>query len=299
MLLYSPYKAPLTESETSASRKLYHAAYKGNLNKMRDILSSDQVGIADFHWLNPMATTLTIYIDACRRQKIDAVPGTKLLVKHGANISTRLEYGQTAIFKAIEYNMVGVVEYLLEVGGSVAIYHAKSVEMIKMLTHRGADITSRDHNGETILHHTADARAESRKIRRYVTDHGVDINTVDMQGKTALHKAVDNSDAAATRDLCDLGASLDIKDMYRRTPLDLARRIYAERARHYATPDIINILKEEPMHRQLTDLICATVSDPLKIGKGSKLNVLSQEEKEMIIRELGYIPKNPIDSVGN
>jgi hypothetical protein len=287
---YSIWKDPLTEQQTSDSKKLYKAAFNGNLERMTLILQDDMVGIADFlryGWhgdLHPRATTLTVYLEACNRQRRDAFPGTKLLVRHGANISTVLEYGVTAISLAVQFNMVKVVKYLIANGGSVAIHDARSIDMLNMLISHGGDIRSRDGHGRTILHHT-----KKREIRRFAIDHGVDIDSVNMAGETALHAAVFHSDVDSTRDLCDLGASLDIRDVHGMTPLLRARQIGWRGPSESAT---LKIVEDEPMRRQAMDLICAVLSDP---RKKSSLDRFSPDEKEMIMRKLGYIPDGRLE----
>jgi hypothetical protein len=286
---YSEWKVPLTEQEASDSKRLYEAAFHGNLQKMEEILLTDTVGIADFLRLHPSETTLTIYLEACNRKRKDAVNGTKLLVRHGANISTVLEFGETAISLAVQFNMVQVVEYLIAKGASVAIHDARSIDMLNMLISHGGDIRSRDGHGRTILHHT-----KKREIRRFAIDHGVDIDSVNMAGETALHAAVFHSDVDSTRDLCDLGASLDIRDAHGMTPLLRARQIGLRGHRESAT---LKIVEDEPMRRQAMDLICAVLSDPRKQSSldRSSLDRFSPDEKEMIMRKLGYIPDRRLE----
>jgi hypothetical protein len=52
-------------------------------------------------------------------------------------------------------------------------------------------------------------------------DRGADVNAVNENGETALHIAVTRGDSLV-RFLAERGASLDLKDKYNRTPLDVA-----------------------------------------------------------------------------
>jgi hypothetical protein len=83
---------------------------------MKNILLDDEVGIADYHFRygDIMVTTLIVYLYACHKQNEDALAGVILLVQHGADISTVVHCGQTAMSIAGTLNMVEVVKYLVQ-----------------------------------------------------------------------------------------------------------------------------------------------------------------------------------------
>ena len=95
-----------------------------------------------------------MYLEKCRVQGINALPGTRLLAEHDANILTVARWYTTPMKSAIRYNMIEVVLYMLSYGARVSILDVRSVDMLKVLIRYGGDIHSRNDSGGTILHNT-------------------------------------------------------------------------------------------------------------------------------------------------
>ena len=75
-MLYSLLKAPLSTEQMRQSVSLYKSAHSSKLDEMRNILRDDKVGIADYrrgHFAKPIATTLTEYLGACKKNQKDAL----------------------------------------------------------------------------------------------------------------------------------------------------------------------------------------------------------------------------------
>ena len=253
MLLYHENKPPLSDLNREKSEELYEYAYTGDLEHMIEILEDDTVGIADHHFghpQSPTATTLTIYLEACMRQNKDALPGTKLLVKHGANISTRLVHFDTAMRFAVRYDFVEVVRYLIESGGIIKFYEFKSTEMIELFIERGFDIRSRDRIGDTLLHFTVGSDIKSHRLRHFLVAKGCDIDALGFHRETVLHRCARYGTPEATFDLCRMGARLDIENCFGETPLCVA------------IGENKIIIEDEPLQR----IIRLAMTDALAIG---------------------------------
>ena len=289
-MLYSLLKAPLSKEQMYQSVALFKNAQSSKLSEMRNILRDDNVGIADFrhgHFLNPIATTLTEYLEACKRNQKDALPGTQLLVQHGANASIELNNGDSAMSMAVKYDTVDVARYLMEKGGKIKVYSFKSVEMIKLFTANGFDIHSRAPRGLTLLQQVTGSDIRASKLRHFLVAHGCDIDELSNAGETALQRSVNIHNTETTTDLCHLGANLHITNGEGQTPLDVAINLYRLAEDGMECPSrsfpkwnaskntfqsmiqickdekeaIIRILEEEPARRKTIDYLYAVLCD--------------------------------------
>lgn len=308
MQYHPAHYGPLVSSHEFGPRLLFEAARDGDLSKMRHMLEHDKVGIADFHMIYPNGevvsnTTLTAYLEACSRVATDAIDGVQLLVEHGADISITVSHDRTAMEIAILADMVDVVEYLLaNRGARPAIHGCRSVEMMQLLMRHGVDVCGLDAHGRTILHDTVSRLTDTRAMQALALCHGVDIDAVSMYRGTALNCAAQSGDIRSVRHFCEAGARLDLRDSEGRTPIESARfwmhtpfncgyRSAPSQTDKHAT---YNVLRNEPSrrhdHAEALHYMCAAVSDPSGLGMGSALGVLSLDEKEMVMRRLGYRP---------
>ena len=278
-MFYSPTKAPLTEEQGFKSRELYNYAYFGRLDIMIDILRSDNVGIADYHhgnFENPMATTLTVYLEACQRKNKDALYGTELLVRHGANVSTIVTHGESAMSLAVQFDMVSVARYLIENGGEIEVYLFRSVEMMKLFIENGFEIRSHTSTGLTLLQDVEGVSTKASDLRHFIVAHGCDIDELSKKGDTALHLAVYSGNTECVTDLCHMGARLDIRNAEGKTPLQVAIYLCGEggpdktyvvwkastktwqtvtKTWKVEKAEIKKILEEEPMRKKTIDYI--------------------------------------------
>jgi len=284
MLLYHADKPRLSDLDRLKSKKLYDYAYRGDLEKMIEILENDTVGIADYRFggpHGPTATTLTIYLMACMRKNKDALAGTKLLVEHGANVLTRLVHWDTAMSLAVRWDFVEVVRYLIEKGGAIEFYEFNSREMMKLFITSGFDIRSRNSDGRTILHYTVGSGIKSHELRHFLVAQGCDINALCYRGESVLHDYARDGTPESTLDLCRMGARLDIENSYGETPLRVA------------TGENKRILEQEPLRRlAITNALAVGFGgnhqrDPLKAR-------LLPEERELMQMVLDYLPGAPL-----
>jgi hypothetical protein len=330
-MLYSPDKPPLSPEETLRSERLYISAERGCLPRMRTLLQHDTVGVADCHQGNsrgPISTTLTVYLAACRKEKEQALletkslveeetvcmrneektlVGTKLLVQHGADVSTELLYGLTAMRYAVSFDLVEVVRFLIENNGKIEFYHLKSVEMTRLFIENGFDIRSRSPgpHGETLLHSARGHGTNFSKLRHFLVVEGCDIDALNNWGETALHIAARYGSTECLTQLCHMGARLDIRNYQGKTPLDEAvfvwtRQVFGENEHHVSEiSERKKILEEEPGRRAAIDYLCFRISDceyrsESRVFKeeNSRSNLLhlDPEIHRLIMKECGKIP---------
>jgi hypothetical protein len=152
------------------------------------------------------------------------------LLRKGANVNARNEYGWTPLHWAALYGHADVVRLLLEHGaevnardenGQTPLHEAASWGVVRLLPHHGADVNTRDKGGRT---------PGLADVARLLLDHGADVNARDKDGQTPLHVAAAAkvfesfaADAEFARLLLERGADPSIRDKDGRTPLDLAR----------------------------------------------------------------------------
>ena len=259
---YFPFKPPLSEDNSIRSRRLYRFAHDGRLLAMKDILKDDTViGIADYHNGpgTPRATTLTVYLAACRLHEEKALNGIKLLVKHGANVSTEIQsgnFGDSAMSYAVCFDLIEVARYLFANNAKIGFYHFWSVEMTRLFIKNGYDITSPDLYGQTLLHCSNGTTTNLSKLRHFLVDQGCDMDTRDNVGDTPLHHAARYGCVACITDLCHMGARIDIRNNRGQTPLQVVIYEYNSLACRESRNTLIEvrerkrILEEEPMRRQ-------------------------------------------------
>ena len=98
---------------------------------------------------------------------------------------------------------------------------------VQALLEQGADVHSRDFNGETALHRAArNTRdgCECVQVVAVLLANGADINAADNGGETPLHRAAQFDNAPVAAALLDGGADMQAVDSWGETPLHLAVR---------------------------------------------------------------------------
>ncbi|KAI8166415.1 hypothetical protein K4K49_002640 [Colletotrichum sp. SAR 10_70] len=146
---------------------------------------------------------------------------------------------RTALHYAAIANNVSAVEELVTLGcningrdnnGKSPIHEAirgGGAETALLLLRLGADWRATDAFGQTCLHLSLRYNSEilvSRFLRL-----GMDIGSVDRFGMTPLHRACGAGNAGYARELLHRGAAWDARNMYGRSPLELAVEARAKR----------------------------------------------------------------------
>jgi ankyrin repeat protein len=161
----------------------------------------------------------------------------KLLLRHGANIETKVGLGETPLLFASRGGDVETVRTLLAAGakvnsatgeGNTALIEAAAnghTDVVELLLAAGADLNARHFDWPPLQDAVRNGHLEVVKL---LLSHGVDVNgAVDNRGCTPLISAVFNfRDADDSIDMVKLlvesGANVNGTDNYKATPLTFA-----------------------------------------------------------------------------
>ncbi len=160
---------------------------------------------------------------------------TKLVLICLAFFVTRIAAGgadsQDKLYSAIRANDLRQIKALLDEGVSantegpdgitplMAAAETGSLDAMKMLIERRADVNARNTYGSTALMWSV---ADAKKVR-LLLDHGADVNVVAQSGRTALIAAsFTNPSAEVVRMLLGKGANVVVMDQRKVTPLNAA-----------------------------------------------------------------------------
>ncbi|PKL16548.1 MAG: hypothetical protein CVV49_15700 [Spirochaetae bacterium HGW-Spirochaetae-5] len=133
----------------------------------------------------------------------EAIKLIQLLLEHGAEINSRMGYGN-------------ITPLMLVSGG------AKNIRIVELLIQKGADIHAKDSKRETALHYAAGIKGNS-KIIELLIRNGADVNA-GSPSFTPLHRAAYMDAADNIQILIINNAAINIKDVTSesKTPLELA-----------------------------------------------------------------------------
>lgn len=176
----------------------------------------------------------TLYDDtalslAIKKNNYDMVT---LLISHGANIKDTPNHGQTYLHLALQYNNFMAARTLLEAGFPVetknstgytpimTAIESNSTEGLELLKSFGVDIFQNGIGGGSLLHMAAQ-RGNVGAIKWFV-QNGISVSMGDPRRSTPLHYAVYYNQFLATRELLDMGADVNAKDIYGRSPYSYA-----------------------------------------------------------------------------
>lgn len=129
----------------------------------------------------------------------------KNLIEKGANVNHRNANGHTPVKYAGSKNHKELLTHFLDCGG---------------------DPNAKDHIGDSPLHRVASM--EHHDCLRILLTHPksagiVLVNAQNNQGNTALHLACENEDPSCALTLIEYGASVDIQNKEKETPLNVCR----------------------------------------------------------------------------
>jgi len=161
----------------------------------------------------------------------------QLLLAHGAKLDTTGYEGRTPLHQAAMRNRNDIVEWLCSKGANVnavdsdgrtplIIAISQSVdntdaktrtETIRILLRYGADLSYRDKDGWTLLHHAV--RESNEDLIDLLLKRGAEINAKDKYGYTPLHWAVTNKDKKMVELLVSRGADVNARNLQGNTPL--------------------------------------------------------------------------------
>ena len=151
----------------------------------------------------------------CGSTHPNAEETVRLLLERGADIHSRDNLGETALFKAARMGSYSIVQILLEHGADI---HARSVcgpqllssppepehlrkQEAPLFLEVGVDVNSRNSAGDTAL--TVAAAEGEREVVKLLLDHGANPHTKNQTGGTALSLSAENGHSEVHQLLLD------------------------------------------------------------------------------------------------
>ncbi len=170
-----------------------------------------------------------------------------ILLKYGADIETRNEFGYTPLHELVSENSsLSIVEEMLISGSNtesrtnlfgqthlhLAVHLPEStakrfwrpgpLAMVELLLKYGADIKALDNENNTLLH-KASKWGQSTTILEFLINKGADLEARNAVHATPLHLAAQHSEIPEVIEiLLEQGADGTVKDEQGNTPFDLA-----------------------------------------------------------------------------
>ncbi|MCK4319533.1 ankyrin repeat domain-containing protein [Candidatus Micrarchaeota archaeon] len=142
----------------------------------------------------------------------------KLLIKKGADMNTKDNWGETALTRVVEKGNTETAELLIEKGADINTMSCKGtllmcavnngdIEMVELLIKKGVDINAKDkYFGKTALIDAA--QNGNTKIAKLLIQNGADIDLIDESGRTALIWAAWNGHTETAELLIEKGADV-------------------------------------------------------------------------------------------
>lgn len=154
------------------------------------------------------------------------VETARLLLEKGATLNAKDRYGDTPLVSTLSRQSMELTRYLIDKGavintknqfGNVILSRVHDVDMARMLMARGAWLP------DDVLH--TPAMYGELELAQYFHSRGANLESRDSNGQTPLHKAAsgfsDNSILLA-KWLLDKGARVNARDKFGNTPFDIA-----------------------------------------------------------------------------
>lgn len=114
----------------------------------------------------------------------------EVLIKHGADVNAKSNYGFTALMEAAGRGHTEIVDALIKSGADVnakdndgwtALMEAANAKVAELLIKHGADVNAKENDGETAL-----MWAYNAEVAEVLIKHGADVNAKSNYGRTAL-----------------------------------------------------------------------------------------------------------------
>ena len=216
----------------------------------------------------------------------------KYLVRLGADVNTRL-YGKSVLSKAIELQDEEVVSFLKNKGAKEWVIpkeealevsqgfwddegYLKSLEEIKELLKKGADLEAKDKDGITALIEAVSCGMLD--VVKCLAEHGADLEAKDKYGNTALMKAAYKGQLDVVKCFVELGADLEAKDKDGRTAL--------MEAAFWGKLDVVKCLVESGADLEAKDKDGRTALDiAKKMKKADCVKFLEEYQKKSLTQK--------------
>ena len=213
----------------------------------------------------------------------------KYLVRLGADVNARL-YGKSVLSKAIEQNAgAQVIEFLREKGVNEWVIskeealelrrsfwddkgELKSLEEIKELLKKGADVNASDKYGWSALMWAA--IFGKLDVVKCLVEHGADLEAKDGDGETVLMKVARDGNLDMVKCLAECGADLEAKDKFGRTAL--------MKAAYKGHLEVVKCLAECGADLEAEDKYGQTALDHARMwGKADFVKFLEEAQKKV------------------
>lgn len=179
----------------------------------------------------------TPFMNAANSNNLEIV---KFLIDYVTDINTTNEHGRSALAMAVNKNNTEVVDFLVQKGADVNTVDAKGNTLayyllnnfnkkspetfeskLKLLQANGLDLTTAQHNGNSLLHLAA--KDNNMALLERLEEFNMNINQKNNEGNTALHLAAMTShDDAILKYLVERGADKSAKTDFDESVYDLA-----------------------------------------------------------------------------
>ncbi|XP_067141587.1 26S proteasome non-ATPase regulatory subunit 10-like [Centruroides vittatus] len=200
-------------------------AYEGQTGRLKTkidenndlIRATDSAGRIPLHWAS----------SGGRKDIVD------YLLQMGSEVDAKDDSKWTPLIIASSVGREDIVLALIEKGadvnavnqmGQCALHYAASknkFEVAELLLRYNANINIGDHMGSTPLHRAA-SKGNSKIVRLFLSQKKLDLQPQDCAGNTPLHLGCEDNQVESVLLLIEAGASLDIINKEKKTPLQLA-----------------------------------------------------------------------------
>jgi ankyrin repeat protein len=167
-------------------KPIHHAAYNGDLEKVKEIIEMDpnEINVQDASGFTPLHL-------ASGKGHIEIV---EFLLNHGADTESEIFNGDTPLLVASRYAING------------------KYETIKILLEHGAKVNHKDKHGRTALHKAA--MYSGKEVMNLFISYGADVNARDEHQSTPLHQAAMLTNIKAAKALVEHGADIFAKNYH-------------------------------------------------------------------------------------
>jgi len=185
-------------------KPIHHAAYEGDLKKVKEIIDRDpdQINVQDAQGFTPLHL-------ASGKGHIEIV---EFLLNHGADIESEIFDGETPLMLAAQHA------------------RHRRYETIKTLLEHGAKVNHKDEDGGTALHYAA--MYSGKEVINLLISYGADVNAKEEYQITPLHQAAMLNNIEAAKALVEHGADIFAKTFCDETNMTESEKIGFVMMRH-------------------------------------------------------------------
>lgn len=286
-------------SEEAKPSPLHEAIKKGSLEEIKACITANNINTENAYGNSPLNFAL--------KQKKD-IEVIKLLVNNGADVNYTDEESDTPLSSAVESGNIEVIKFLLNENANVnsadahgeydkltyrpihfATLEKNATEILKLLVKYGADITTPNEEGDSLLHVALDNDAPIDTIEYLVKELELDVNVCNEHSNSSVlqtlyqeNNSENNDQIEITKLLLDKGIKVNHQDSNGNTILHtLATRdtintieLLLEKN---ANPDIINNQGDTALHRAATEFNKSEILELLATKES--INALNSRNK--------------------